>query len=128
MASHLFCKRIPVLLQLVLLILLTATLPVSAASTQSGDNQGEIPAGSDVNSLMAGLSDEQVRQLLIEELQKAGDTSQLKQDTADGPGAFISDVLSSLETSSNDTDGQVKALLGHLPNVVPDLYKVFVTL
>lgn len=78
--------------------------------------------------MLSSLSDEQVRRLLIEELKKDTTSSEGTIETDSGPSAFLNEMLSGLEGASTSTDGQAKALFQNLPSVLPDLYKVFVTL
>ncbi len=83
----------------------------------------------DVASLLAELSDEQVRRLLIEELQK-GTTKETQPvpHGARGPGAFLSNILQSLSNETEDSENDFANLWDTIPNLIPDLKKVFITL
>lgn len=80
--------------------------------------------------MLSGLSDEQVRRLLIEELKAdaAAPAYDPEAEVSLGPGAFLGDILNELEETSVSSDHQAKKLFAHLPDVLPDLYKVFITL
>jgi len=91
------------------------------------------PAGTgqpqQVESLMAGLSDEQVRQMLIIELQKdvQGDLYTQQQKMV-GPAGIFHRLLKRLSSEHDDNEEQFRKLWEGIPNVIPDLHKVFLTL
>lgn len=115
----------PATLFIILLFFLWASSATAADSAES--QPSTVSAETDIHGLLSGLSDEQVRRLLIEELQKDTVSGEVTVEP-EGPGAFLDDLLSDLEGASVSTDGQAKALFKNLPLVLPDLYKVFVTL
>ena len=88
------------------------------------------PADS-VHATLAAMSDEQVRQLLITELQKDVDaekqSSSLEREIS-GPSAPLAKILRSLNEETGQSETQLRKLLAGTPNLLPDLYKVFVTL
>ena len=87
------------------------------------------PAGTGVEELLAGLSDEQVRQLLIDELkQDAASDMDPDPQRMKGPGAFLSRILSILSSEHDANEDQFGNLWAGVPGVLPDLYKVFITL
>ncbi len=73
-------------------------------------------------------SDEQVRQLLIAELQKKSEPESTAQQAIGGPGKFLENILSTFQSNAENSDNQTASLLSKLPNVIPDLKKVFLTL
>lgn len=101
---------------------------VWASDNTVSDQLSSIQSGSDIHAMMSGLSDEQVRRLLIDELQKNPATTQAGSLNSEGPGSFFEQILSGLENTSNDNDHKARDLFDNIPNVIPDLYKVFVTL
>ena len=81
-----------------------------------------------VDSLMAGLSDEQVRQLLIEELQEEAAAQEPDLQRMKGPAYVLSRLLRGLSSEHQENEDQLTALFAGIPYVLPDLYKVFLTL
>ena len=96
--------------------LLSADAPDSAASVSSAEE------------LMAGLSDEQVRQLLIEELKKDMEAEEPAPQKMKGPALLFSRLLRTLSNQHDDSENEVRALFSSLPALGPDLYRVFVKL
>lgn len=45
-----------------------------------------------------------------------------------GPGAFLDSVLSRLSRKSDDSEDRLKQLRAGIPDMLPDLYKVFIAL
>lgn len=82
-----------------------------------------------VTSLMAGLSDEQVRQMLIAELQKDPQAELYsEQQKMVGPAGIFHRILRKLSAEHDDNEGQLRKLRSGIPNLLPDLHKVFLTL
>ena len=81
-----------------------------------------------IDEMMAGLSDEQVRQLLIEELRKDAAVSEVEPDKMKGPAHFLARLLAIMTRGHDDNTDEVRALFGASANVGPDLYRVFVKL
>lgn len=57
----------------------------------------------------------------------ASDTSSLDSNIP-GVGAFFGNMLDSLSSLSNSSEGRFKVLADSFPLIFPDLYKVFITL
>ncbi len=82
-----------------------------------------------INETLAGLSDERVRQMLIEELKKdALETEAASSKQGIGPGAILGSLLRSLSNKADDSEDQLKRFWAGIPNVFPDMYKVFINL
>ena len=81
-------------------------------------------------SLMAGLSDEQVRQMLIVELQSDAMEEQYssQQESMAGPAGMFHRLLGKFSGEHDDNEEQFKKLWSGIPKVIPDLHKVFLTL
>lgn len=77
---------------------------------------------------MAGLSDEQVRQLLIEELKKDVEVEEPAPQQMKGPALLFSRLLRVLRSQHDDSEDEVRTLFSSLPMLGPDLYRVFVKL
>ena len=107
-------------------ILFCCLQPAFAAETSAPE------AAVDKDSLshitVAELSDEQVRQLLIAELQKKSGAETDGQQAVAGPGRFLEQLLSTFETISEDSEDQAASLFKNLPDVLPDLKRVFLSL
>ncbi len=86
------------------------------------------PAGGNAEQVMAGLSDEQVRKMLIDELKKDAGQSEPDYDEMKGPASFLSRMLNSLSSGQDKDEDQLRALFNGIPNVLPDLYRVFIKL
>jgi len=109
--------------------------PVHAAAQGDGSGyreSGELTGSSSesrINETLAGLSDERVRQMLIEELKKdALETEAASSEQGMGPGAIFGNLLRYLSNQADDSEGQLKRLWAGIPNVFSDLYKVFINL
>ncbi len=81
-------------------------------------------------SLMAELSDEQVRQMLITELQKDAMEDQYTrgQQQMAGPAGFFNYLLQKISGEHDDNEKQFRKLWSTIPQVIPDLHKVFLNL
>lgn len=105
---------------------------VAAAGTGPQESTATSSSQTDsahINALIAGLSDEQVRKLLIAELQKKSATDSATQaDKQLGPEFIFGDILNALSDKSDSSEQKVKQLLASIPDFFPDLYKVFLTL
>ena len=89
------------------------------------------PENSDsVKSLLGGLSDEQVRQMLITELQKDAMEDQYTrgQEQMAGPAGFFNYLLQKISGEHDDNEKQFRKLWNTIPQVIPDLHKVFLNL
>ncbi|WP_419175669.1 mechanosensitive ion channel domain-containing protein [Desulfosediminicola sp.] len=81
----------------------------------------------DIHTLLSGLSDEQVRRLLIDELKKDSTALESSADTT-GPDIFLGKILYSLSSQSDTSEQHVRQLFSHIPQVIPDLKKAFIKL
>ena len=82
-----------------------------------------------VKSLLAGLSDEQVRQMLITELQKdVMEDQYTRQQQMVGPAGLFNHLLQKISGEHDDNEKQIRKLWSTVPEVIPDLHKVFLNL
>jgi len=86
------------------------------------------PAEEKVDHLMAGLSDEQVRQMLIDELKKDADLAEPGFESMKGPASILSRMLGGLSSGQDENKDELKDLFSGIPQLLPDLYKVFINL
>ncbi|MBT8347331.1 MAG: hypothetical protein HKP52_04095 [Desulfofustis sp.] len=112
-----------------LLALLTAGLLLcfagpfcSAAKATEGESEAT------VDKMMAELSDEQVRQLLIDELKKDIEEEEVDPQKMKGPAHFLARLLGIMTRGHDDNTDEVRALFGASTTMGPDLYRVFVKL
>lgn len=79
---------------------------------------------------MAGLSDEQVRQMLITELKKDAIEDQYTQQQQQmvGPAGLLNRILQKISGKHDDNEKQFRKLWSGIPQVLPDLHKVFLHL
>lgn len=106
-------------------------LSVIASQQSRSETTENVQSPSDTTSLIATLSDEQVRKLLIEELRKNSRETQSDSvliDEIPGPGALFSGLLYSLSQKSDSSEKKVQQLFASIPEIIPDLSKVFLTL
>jgi len=111
-----------------LLLLLSLFLLGNVSATDIG---GDKDSPSSVHATLSAMSDEQVRQLLIEELQKdalAESESFSFEPEISGPGAPLEILLNELNDEAGQSDNQLRKVLAAAPNLFPDLYKIFVSL
>ena len=115
---------LPVILALFFaaLIALSSLVPAISEAAESP------PSTDSAEQMMAGLSDEEVRQLLIEELRKEALSAPPDAQQMKGPAAFLSRLLSLLSAEHEDNKVEVKSLFAALPKVGPELHRVFVKL
>lgn len=78
----------------------------------------------DIHTLLSGLSDEQVRRLLIDELKKDSQ-AEITRAEQSGPDIFLGKILYDLSTQSDTSEQHARQLFQHLPKVVPDLQMAF---
>jgi len=110
------------------LLLLSLFLLGNVSATDIG---GDKDSPSSVHATLSAMSDEQVRQLLIEELQKdalAESESFSFEPEISGPGAPLEILLNELNDEAGQSDNQLRKVLAAAPNLFPDLYKIFVSL
>lgn len=108
-------------------LLFAASLLRPPYSAAADPNAGP-PAVKKAEQVMAGLSDEQVRKMLIDELRKDAELAEPDYDHMKGPAAFLSTMLNSLSSGQEKNEDQLRALFNGIPNVLPDLYRVFIKL
>lgn len=125
-------------LLIVLLMFFTVAISTSAIalaySNSSTDADPTLQAhddytSSEINDILSGLNDSQVRQLLKQELSKnsAEEPNSLLVEIP-GPRTFLSSMLSSLLAISSESKNRSQRMFKGLPKIFPDLYKVFLTL
>lgn len=127
--QRLFFPRL--LVSLFLLLFLFFLGVVFANDGAAADLQGKADSSSSIHALLSGLSDEQVRQLLITELQKDAAAKNLPlslEPEIQGPAAPLAEILTSLNEESVQSENQLRKLWTGIPNLLPDLYKVFISL
>ena len=112
----------------ILSLLTVSFLIFSSAPPGSAEAADSGTSGSSVEEMMAGLSDEQVRQLLIEELKKDMEVEEPAPKRMKGPALLFSRLLRVLRSQHHDSEDEVRALFSTLPSLGPDLYRVFVKL
>ncbi len=108
--------------------LLFATSLFHPPFSPAADTNEVTAAGEKADHVMAGLSDEQVRKMLIDELKKDAKLSEPDYDQMKGPASLLSVMLNSLSSGQDEDEDQLKALFNGIPNVLPDLYRVFIKL
>ena len=125
---------VSLLLSFTLFSLPAFSVPLSGLATAqaASEKPEETPTVSKTTtSLIATLSDEQVRKLLIEELQRNNASSlsnSVLSHEVPGPGAFFGGLLQSLTQKSDSSEKEVRQLLTSIPDVFPDLKRVFLSL
>ena len=110
-------------------LLFTAVLLVFCAGTchsEQGTDTAESNGG--VDQMMAGLSDEQVRQLLLEELKKDSQLEEAGPQQMKGPAFFLARLLNVLSSGHDDNKEEVRVLFGSFSTLGPELYRVFIKL
>ena len=107
-------------------LLLAFTAPPSVVQAAKSEK-----SEANIDKMMAGLSDEQVRQLLIEELKKETEAEEVDPDNPDnikGPAFFLSRLLSIMTRGHDENTDEVRALFGSFSTLGPELYRVFIKL
>ena len=88
----------------------------------------EEESAAQVDKMLAGLSDEQVRQLLIAELKKDIEAEEVDPQQMKGPAFFLARLLNLMTRGHDDNTDEVRNLFGALDTMGSDLYRVFVKL
>ncbi len=127
--QRLFLPKLIVSLCMLVIVISFGMTFVGNATALGVKDQADSP--NSVHALLSGLSDEQIRQLLIDELQK--DTSAESQSFSlepelKGPGAPLARILKALNRGSVQSEHQLHKLWIEIPNLLPELYKVFISL
>ena len=112
----------------ILSLLTSGFLLISSAPLWSAEAAESGTSVSSVEETMAGLSDEQVRQLLIEELKKDVQVEEPTPHKMKGPALLFSRLLRVMRSQHDDSEDEVRVLFSYLPTLGPDLYRVFVKL
>jgi hypothetical protein len=121
-------KNRSILLVFILSLLTAGLLLFSSALLCCAEAADSGTSGSSAEEMMAGLSDEQVRQLLIEELRKDVQVEEPAPQKMKGPALLFSRLLRTLSNEHDESEDEVRALFSSLPLLGPDLYRVFVKL
>ncbi len=103
---------------------------LAADKSAAAELQGKDDASSSIHATLSGLSDEQVRQLLINELLKSATVGNkpFVEPAIKGPAAPLAMILDSLNKGSLQSEHQLRKLLAGTSNLPADLYKVFISL
>ena len=83
---------------------------------------------SNVDALLAGLSDEQVRQLFIEELRKEAEAAAPSATAGTGPVAALGRLLAVMDSTADGSSGRLLLLWNHVPQVLPEVRNVLAPL
>ncbi len=128
--NHYLFHKLPLVVFVVLFCVMSAhSAPFAAMNEQSETISDEVsPENVDTNALLASLSDEQVRQLLIKELQKAPEAQDALKDNSSDPGAFFGDLVNTLSDKSDSSEEGLRQLLSSFPEILPDLDRILLTL
>jgi small-conductance mechanosensitive channel len=97
---------------------------------QVGTNQDSeaVTTGGEVDVQLSGLSNEQLRQLLIEELKKDPAVSPPKTVSVSGPGSVLGTLLTRLSGGQDRYETQLRYLLAGIRQVPSDLGRVFTSI
>jgi hypothetical protein len=125
--QRLFLPKLLASLLLLLFLFVSGNLLAIEAATAPQDNTD---SSSSVHATLSAMSDEQVRQLLIDELQKdaAAEDLSLSMELDQGTGAPLVWMLDTLNSEAGQSENQIRKLWTGIPNLLPDLYKVFISL
>lgn len=123
--------NIRVLRAIIIILSLFCTDLTIAANTPSPTHPGKTDSAESVHAVLSKMSDEQVRQMLIAELKKDAATEDstfsLELET-EGPAAPMARMLKILDNKSEQSEHQLDKLWQGIPDLFPDLYRVFVSL
>ena len=118
-------------LVLVLIMMLAVQLGWSDLSYAAPDKEAALSEPvtvSNVDALLAGLSDEQVRQLLLEELKNEAESAAASGPEGNGPVALLGGFLTTVDSETDGTSGRLLSLGQHVPQVLPDVKNVLAPL
>lgn len=118
-------------LVLVLIMMLAVQLGWSDLSYAAPDKEGTLSEPvtvSNVDALLAGLSDEQVRQLLLEELKNEAESAAASGPEGNGPVALLGGFLTTVDSETDGTSGRLLSLGQHVPQVLPEVKNVLAPL
>lgn len=108
--------------------LLLCTILLMQSSCFAAGTPGLSQTEQKVDRTLASLSDEQVRQMLIAELKKDAAAEEPDYDRMKGPAYILSRMLNGLSNEHDENEDELKALFNGIPQVLPDLYRVFIKL
>ncbi len=109
-------------------ISLATTQPAYSSIFSYADNkQEQTVADEKAEASQSGGSEDQGASYPDGSSSSASNTSNLQLDIP-GVGAFFGNMLDSLSSLSNSSEGRFTALAKSFPLIFPDLYKVFITL
>ncbi len=114
---------------LVVIIVLAVQVGWSDFSFSASEKQVAVPepvTASNVDAMLAGLSDEQVRHLFIEELKKEAATAESSKPTGSGPVAVLGSFLSAVDSETDGTVARLLNLWTHVPQVLPELKNILI--
>jgi small-conductance mechanosensitive channel len=101
----------------------------SVAQENRKDTDIDKSSGAGVDTLLAGLSDVQVRQMLLAELKKeAAHTESPENQNIGSTSEIFGDMLGALSSQTDYSERRLQRLWKKIPNIFPDLYKVFLAL
>lgn len=127
--SRSICSK-PAALIIILLALFWGQT-ASAATAGALAASAKTVSSESVQAILSNLSNEQIRQLLIEELQKdaaATPPSTPLKPVLKGPAVPLARLLNAFDKESVQAEGQLQKMGSGIPLVLPDLHKIFVTL
>ncbi len=115
---------------LYLFILLAVIVFQPATSPAEAQPLPSPQAPTQADSVLAGLSDEQVRQMLLSELRRDAMEDQYarQQQQMVGPAGLFHRLLQKISSEHNDNEKQFTRLWSGIPQLIPDLRKVFLNL
>ena len=125
--QRLFFPNLLASLMLLLFLFVSGNILAQEAAAGPQDNAD---SSSSVHATLSTMSDEQVRQLLIEELKEdaAMENQSFSIDLDQGTGAPLIWMLDTLVAETDQSENQLQKLWAGIPNLLPDLYKVFISL
>jgi small-conductance mechanosensitive channel len=119
---------VPLAMVCVLVFIFCQSIVFSMAQ-EPGKSDTASASETSVDTLLAGLSDEQVRQMLLTELKKEASNEQSSGNKdIGGPGEIFGTMLKVLSSETDDSERRLQQLWAGIPNILPDLYKVFLAL
>lgn len=114
---------------LVFFVLLAIAVVFPPTGTAESAPQSPSAASSSAESIVAGLSDEQVRDMLISELRARSMEQEYDQEQQMvGPASIFNRLLRKFTGEHDENEEEFRKLWDGIPNIVPDLRKVFLTL
>ena len=110
-----------------ILLAVTGAFPFTGSAETLSENSAS--TSGTVDSIVAGLSDEQVRDMLISELRAQSMEQEYdQQQQMVGPASIFNRLLRKFTGEHDENEEEFRKLWDGIPNIVPDLRKVFLTL